>query len=191
MPTDSPQISLDRPEPEVRSDASRRRLDRVRNSTCYKLTRGAADYFDDLISIGPVHIGLDPILGLVVPGLGDFLTQATTVPAMYCALFELRSVPLFLACVYNSLRDWLVGLVPVLGDILDCAVRSNRKNFRLLTGYVDDDPAIKSEVEGKAWVTAALIVVLGLAIWGLLCLIGWVGGAAADAVSSLMGQGGE
>lgn len=165
-------ISISRAEPERRTFKSQKRNEKVRNSFSYTLSRYAAEYFDDLINIGPIHIGIDPILGFIIPGFGDLLTQMTTVPAMYCALFRLHSVPLFLACVYNSLKDWLVGLFPLLGDILDCFVRSNRANFRLLTGFVDDDPDIKDEVNGKAAMTAFLIVILGLVIYGVISMIG-------------------
>lgn len=170
-PNDAPEIPKSRNEQEFPSRKHRLRLERVRHSSSYALARLVAEYFDDLIRIGPIRIGLDPILGFLIPGLGDFLTQVTTLPAIYCALFNLRSIPLALACVYNSLKDWLVGLFPLLGDMLDCVVRSNRANFRLLTGFVDGDPAIEEEVNGKAAVTAALIAALGLAIFGIICAL--------------------
>lgn len=165
-------ISISHNEPQDRSLKSQQRLERVRESVCYKFSRITARYFDDLINIGPIHIGFDPIFGFFLPGFGDFLAQVTTVPAIYCALFELHSIPLTLACIYNSLKDWLVGLFPFFGDIFDCFVRSNRANFRLLTGFVDDDPTIKEEVNGKAVVTAVMIVVIGLVIYGIISLIG-------------------
>lgn len=168
------EISISRNEPEERTYKSQRRLEKVRNSGSYALSKFTAEYFDDLINIGPIHIGLDPIIGFFLPGFGDILTQVTSVPAIYCALFELHSIPLTLACIYNSLKDWLVGLFPGLGDILDCFVRSNRANFRLLNGFVDDDPAIKDEVNSKAAVTAVLIIILGLLIYGVICIIGSV-----------------
>lgn len=174
-------ISVTRSGVEERTYKSQRRLEKVRGSGSYALAKLTAEYFDDLINIGPIHIGLDPIIGFFIPGIGDILTQVTSVPAIYCALFELHSIPLTLACIYNSLKDWLVGLFPFLGDILDCFVRSNRANFRLLTGFVDDDPAIKDEVNGKAAVTAVLIIILGLIIYGVICLIG----SAFDFVGSL------
>lgn len=168
------EISISRNEPEERTYKSQRRLEKVRNSGSYALSKFTAEYFDDLINIGPIHIGLDPIIGFFIPGFGDILTQVTSVPAIYCALFELHSIPLTLACIYNSLKDWLVGLFPGLGDILDCFVRSNRANFRLLNGFVDDDPAIKDEVNSKAAVTAVLIIILGLLIYGVIRIIGSV-----------------
>lgn len=172
--TDDDFISISRHEPEVRTFKSQKRFEKVRDSTSYKLCRWNASVFDDLINIGPIHIGLDPFLGFFLPGFGDVLTQLTTVPAMYCALFELHSFPLFLACVYNSMKDWLVGLFPFLGDILDIFVRSNRANYRLLTGFVDDDPAIKEEVNNKALISGIMIVVLGVVIYYVISLIGEV-----------------
>lgn len=167
--------------PELRTIKSRQRLEKVRDSGSYRLSKWVARCFDDLLNIGHIHIGLDPILGFFLPGLGDLITQATTVPAMYCALFELHSIPLFLACVYNAMKDWLVGLFPFIGDILDILVRSNRANFRLLTGFVDDDPAIKEEVNSKALFSGIMIIVLGFIIYGVICLIS----QAADAIATL------
>ncbi|MFP4069725.1 MAG: DUF4112 domain-containing protein [Opitutales bacterium] len=75
------------------------------------------------------RFGWDGLIGLI-PG-ADLLTA---LPALYI-LFEARRLkmplPILLGMAANILIDTLVGLVPVLGDILDFAFKSNFRNARL------------------------------------------------------------
>ena len=50
---------------------------------------------------------LDPILGLVAPGLGDWVTTILTVPYIVTSVFKLKSLSLTLAIIYNVLMDCL------------------------------------------------------------------------------------
>lgn len=107
---------------------------------------------------------LDPILGFIVPGLGDIITATLTIPFIYTSIFKLHSVPLTLAIVYNSFVDMLVGLVPVIGDIGDLLVRSYKKNYNLIVGYVEDDPEVMYEIKDKALRTCVFMTGLCITI---------------------------
>ncbi len=102
---------------------------------------------------------LDPILGLI-PGVGDLVSQILALPFIYVAAKKIKSIPLTLAIVFNTLIDMLVGAVPLFGDIFDIFHRSHKKNYKLLTGFIEDDKEIKHEVNKKAVFCGIGIVIL-------------------------------
>ena len=128
----------------------------VKSSGEYKLLKNISLFMDTFF--------LDPILGFIFPGLGDIITASLTIPFIYTSIFKLRSVHLTLAIVYTSLVDMLVGLVPVLGDIGDLLVRSYKKNYNLIVGYVEDDPEVMYEIKDKALRTCVFITGLCILI---------------------------
>lgn len=109
---------------------------------------------------------LDPLLGFLPGGIGDIVTSLCTVPFIYVAVCKVKSVPLTLAIIYNMLKDVILGLIPFwLGDIIDVFYKSNKKNYRLIVGYVEDDKDIISEVNSQATKTAIIIVVFCVLIY--------------------------
>jgi hypothetical protein len=82
-----------------------------------------------------IRFGWDSILGLV-PGLGDI---ATLGPAAYILLEAHRmGAPgsLKARMALNSGIDWVVGSVPVIGDLLDVGIKANRRNVELLKAHL-------------------------------------------------------
>ncbi len=150
--------------------AARRML--LETQPSYKLVRGIAVVMDKYM--------LDPIVGIVYPPLGDLLTVVMCVPFLYVALFKVRSIPLTLAVVYNTMVDVLLGFVPVVGDLIDVFNKSYAKNYNLIVGFVEDDARVVRATNRKAaWLVAAIAVV-GLMTWGLAVLVSefvaWVQG---------------
>lgn len=83
-----------------------------------------------------VRIGWDSILGLV-PGVGDALAIA---PGLYILLraHQLGASRATLArMAANAGVDFLVGSIPLLGDIFDVGFKSNLRNVRLLRQHLD------------------------------------------------------
>jgi hypothetical protein len=79
-----------------------------------------------------VRFGLDPIIGILFPGLGDAVTGAGSIGLLALALG--RGVPrvILLRMVLNILIDVLAGALPIVGDIFDVAYKSNRRNLELI-----------------------------------------------------------
>jgi hypothetical protein len=85
-----------------------------------------------------VKIGLDPILGLLLPELGDTLTAAVSLTLLGVAFRE-RVPKLVLArMLVNIALDALLGAVPVLGDLFDFAFRANDRNLALIERHRGD-----------------------------------------------------
>ena len=68
-----------------------------------------------------VRFGLDPIIGILFPGIGDAVTGAGSVGLMALALR--RGVPrvILFRMILNILVDVLAGSLPIVGDIFDVA----------------------------------------------------------------------
>jgi len=88
---------------------------------------------DDMFRV-PVlgsRFGLDPLLGLI-PGLGDTITSLVSVYILVAAVrYRVPKVTLFRMGV-NIGIDYVVGSLPVVGDVADAWWKSNRMNLNLL-----------------------------------------------------------
>lgn len=158
---------------EARRERKEARKAEIKNSSSYKSVECIARYMDRYF--------LDPILGFFVPGLGDILTSLLTVPFIYVSLFKIRSIPLTLAVIFNMLKDMLYGMIPFfIGDVVDIFNRSYVQNLRLITGFVEDDKEVISQVNKKAVWMALLIALFGYLIYLLYSFL-------ADVVSWVMG----
>lgn len=82
------------------------------------------------------RFGLDGLLGLV-PGLGDTATAALSGYFMLEAWRMGARKRTILAMGKNVGVDWLVGTIPVIGDLFDFAHKANTKNLRLLKAERD------------------------------------------------------
>lgn len=78
-----------------------------------------------------IRFGLDALLGLI-PGIGDGIS---VLPALYLMMEAKRlgaSKVLLTRMAMNVGIDWLVGSIPLLGDIFDVGFKANRRNIKLL-----------------------------------------------------------
>jgi hypothetical protein len=83
-----------------------------------------------------IRMGLDSMLGWI-PGVGDTLTLA---PSLYIIeLARREGVPSHrLARMFGNIGiDWLIGLVPLIGDIFDIGWKSNSRNAKLLRDHIE------------------------------------------------------
>ncbi len=115
---------------------------------------------------------VDPLLSLIPGGIGDAVSQALTLPAIYVAAFRVRSLSLTLAMIYHTLCDFLIGLVPILGDVYDFFNKSHKKNHKLLSGFIRGDEATIRSVRSGAWKSVVLIILLTVLIYFALRMIG-------------------
>ncbi|WGH77931.1 DUF4112 domain-containing protein [Jannaschia ovalis] len=81
-----------------------------------------------------IRFGWDSIIGLV-PGVGDV---ATLVPAAWIWLEAHRmGAPAGLKArmALNTGVDWILGSIPVVGDLFDVGIKANRRNVALLRAH--------------------------------------------------------
>lgn len=161
-----------RKEEQRKAEKEMRRME-IEMSSSYRMVQGIAKFMDKYL--------LDPIIGFFVPGIGDILSSVLVLPFIHVSLFKIKSVPLTLAVIYNVLIDVLIGLIPFyIGDIIDVFNRAYLKNARLITGFVEDDKEVISEVNRKAVWMGFMILVLCVLIYFMVLLVmklmDWLGG---------------
>lgn len=136
----------------------------------YRMMKGMATAMD--------RYYVDPLLGFIVPSdFGDTLTALLSLPYIYFSLFVVKSVPLTIAVINNILRDTLIGMIPFcVGDVLDIFYRSYGKNLRLITGYIEGDKKVVSDVRRKVVYSVIVMVVLIILIVLMFKLLWLLGG---------------
>lgn len=86
------------------------------------------------------RVGWDTVIGLA-PGVGDLATTAMS----GWIINEARQLGVsrwtLLRMLANSGFDFLVGIVPIAGDLLDATFRSNIRNLTLLKAAIERQPA--------------------------------------------------
>ncbi|MEM7641685.1 MAG: DUF4112 domain-containing protein [Pseudomonadota bacterium] len=90
-----------------------------------------ADKLDSRFSLFGIRFGWDSLLGLI-PGVGD---AATALPGAYMIYEGARlgvRRPVLARMALNTGIDFVVGGMPVVGDIFDLAFKANRRNIALL-----------------------------------------------------------
>ena len=116
---------------------------------------------DDLFRI-PVlgwRIGLDAIVGLI-PGVGD---TATTVASLYVLGSAVRyRVPkvTLLRMGLNLGIDYVLGSLPLVGDLFDAWWKSNQKNVTLLRQRATVSASEAREGRISDWLFVGIIMVL-------------------------------
>ena len=118
---------------------------------------------------------LDGIMGLVPWGIGDVLSSLFSFVHLYFSMFRLRSLPLTLAVIYNSLRDILLGMIPFfIGNAIDFFHKANIRNMQLIDGFINDDKEIIRAVNKKAVYSVIMIVVFCVLIWLMILLLAYI-----------------
>jgi uncharacterized protein DUF4112 len=99
--------------------------------------RFIARMMDDQFRVPGTNLrGLDFLLGLF-PGLGDAVTNVISLLIVHHA-WQSGASKLTLARMLGNVGiDFLVGSVPLFGDLFDFAWKANRKNARLLEAHLN------------------------------------------------------
>ena len=77
------------------------------------------------------RIGLDAVLGLI-PGVGDIASSFASFYILQVANRRGASRLTLLHMTFNILCDWIIGSVPLAGDVFDIFWKSNQRNVKLL-----------------------------------------------------------
>jgi len=114
-----------------------------------------------------LRIGLDPILGALLPELGDALTGVLSLSLLLVA-FRQRVPKLVLArMLLNIALDALLGAIPLVGDAFDFAFKANEKNLQLIERH-RRDPSLPATWGDRLVVFGALAVAVACAAVPLL-----------------------
>jgi hypothetical protein len=115
-----------------------------------------------------IHIGLDPIIGFLIPGAGDAITGTGSISLLFLALKHRVPTIAILRMLQNIAIDTVVGAVPFAGDAFDAFFRSNRRNLEIIRKYRDDPKAAPSGLDYALVAGGILLAVAGFVIPVLL-----------------------
>jgi len=128
-----------------------------------------------------IRFGLDALLGLI-PGVGDTVTSLASLYILNAGRrFGVPRITM-LRMALNIAIDYVVGAIPLLGDVFDVYWKANLRNVALLRSHVLATPAEDRRARAGDWlfVTALILALLGLLVgtvalaWhGLALLVYW------------------
>lgn len=85
-----------------------------------------------------LRIGVDAIIG-VIPVLGETIGLILSLYLLLEAIKLKVPTGLKMRMIANVMLDWLIGLVPIFGDLADIAFKANIRNFNLIKTYVEQE----------------------------------------------------
>jgi hypothetical protein len=115
---------------------------------------------------------VDPLIGLVLPGIGDVITAVLGLYVVAIAVGR-RVAPVIIARMLLNLGlDAAIGAVPLVGDVFDFGFRANRRNVALLTDRV----ATGGRAMARDWLAvvaavAGFVAIIGLVCWAVVALV--------------------
>ena len=140
------------------------------------LVRNVARLMDSRFTIPGTNIrfGLDPLIGLFLPGLGSVASSLVSLALISTMARHGASRHLVIRMLLNVLLDTTVGAIPLAGSVFDVFYRANDRNVELLRRHYDE-----GRYQGSgAWLIATLLggfaLVCGLIIWGVVAVIDWL-----------------
>jgi len=151
------------------------RKEKLKNNKAYLWAKEVTKIMDQY------HI--DGIVGAIPGGIGDGVTAVFAFFHVYFSMFILRSVPLTLALLCNTLRDIFLGLIPFyVGNVIDFFHKSNKRNMALIEGFINDDEEIVSAVKKRAVFSAVVAVSLLIAIGLMITMLVWLAGKVGSLI---------
>jgi hypothetical protein len=117
------------------------------------------------------HYLVDPLLGLVLPGVGDLIGSVIGLYLVAVAVKRRMSPVIIARMLLNLAVDAGLGLVPIAGDIADFAFKANDRNLALLTDRAPSDSATARDWLVVGGAALLFIAVISLAIYGIVAVV--------------------
>lgn len=145
------------------------------------VTSGLAHVLDDLVRIPGTRyrVGIDPVIGFV-PVVGDAVGTIVAAAVLTEAIRNRVPVHILFRMGWNYGVDAVLGVIPLVGDVADIAHKATSKNLRLVDRTIAEGRRVDTDARGYllravgavGLMLLILIGMAGLALWGLLKVIG-------------------
>lgn len=110
---------------------------RIERERDLERVRWLARMMDAQFQVAGFRFGLDALIGLV-PAVGDTVAGLLALYPLMVARRHGVSRWVQLKMLRNVAFDWVVGTVPVAGDLFDVAYKANLRNLELLEKALKD-----------------------------------------------------
>ena len=139
---------------------------------------GITYYLDQVFRIPGTQIrfGLDPVLGLVFPGGGDAISNLLSGYLIWRSIRYGLPKVVVARMVFNVGLDYVLGSLPVIGDLFDFVFKANQKNHNLVKKYSAGRRT--PSWSDWAWAAGLLAILAGLVLAGfvlMILLLRWFG----------------
>jgi hypothetical protein len=114
---------------------------------------------------------LDPLLGLVLPGVGDLLSSALGLYPVLLAWRRRAPKALLARMILNLAADAAGGSIPIVGDVWDFFFQAHARNHTLLRSRVDAG-AVRGHWSDAVVIGAALLALVAALSLPVLVAIG-------------------
>jgi len=106
-------------------------------------------------------IGVDPIIGLI-PGGGDIFGAILSIYIMYSGIKMGVPRSTVNKMFKNILLEFIIGCIPVVGDLFDIVWKSNQKNVKLIEESIatEEDNDLMGYMAILALVSIMIIIVI-------------------------------
>lgn len=124
----------------------------------------------------PVRVGLDAVLGALLPGAGDALGGVTAAVVMFVAWQRGAPRAVLFKMLRNAGADIAFGAIPIVGDIFDLGFHANRMNLTLLEEHMKQKTSAERASRAgiiAVFVLLALSMLLAIAVAVWLAVAAW------------------
>jgi hypothetical protein len=119
-----------------------------------------------------LRVGLDPLVGMLVPAVGDAVFGMISVGMLFLAVQYRVPTRIIAGMALNIAVDAAVGGIPIVGDAFDFVWKANERNFALLMRHRGDLPKRPSPAQLLA--AGALILLALTCVLAPLALLVWL-----------------
>jgi hypothetical protein len=120
---------------------------------------------------------IDPLLGLLLPGIGDLLGSALGLYPVLLAWRRRAPRALLARMLLNLAADAAGGAIPVIGDIWDFLFKAHARNLQLLRARAEGT-AVRGHWSDAAVVGGALLLLVAALALPVLTVV-WIWHAIA------------
>lgn len=118
---------------------------------------------------------LDPLLGFVLPGVGDLIGSVLGLYVVVVAVRRRMSPVIIARMLMNLAIDAVSGVVPIIGDAADLMFKANERNVALLS----ERAGAGGRATAKDWLMVGGAVlafsgILALVIYALTVILRWI-----------------
>jgi hypothetical protein len=109
-----------------------------------KVASVMANLLDNRFNFMGIRFGIDGLIGLV-PGAGDILVTCLSLYLVWIGLKMKLPTIRIMQMIGNVVVNFLIGLLPVVGDATNFFFRANIRNLKILQQYAKNN-VIEGEV---------------------------------------------
>ena len=103
-----------------------------------RIAEQLTDILENKFKLFGVSIGLDPIIGLLF-GAGDIFTLLVGFYYVWIAKQYKLPDSAISRMIGNITIDFIIGLIPFIGDLFDFSFKAHSRNLQILKSYVESD----------------------------------------------------